>query len=1052
MPLPRPFSGRGSGLARARVAGTSLPRATARSPSRAGHGGPLLSRAQLLTRQRHSSEQVPAEPEPQADFRSGKWLQKRAGEDAKDSRQAPRATMGSRHRICGQEKIVIPCASDSDSGSVDLQLSNLDDIKKGPSSIELTELDISDIPGLSQESFTDNFRQLTHEAPLGEAVIEKLIKSIEEVFNGELKDELEKLTFLRSLSSLSRTLPYDETTESFIRSHIADIVYILNVLVQEEPLHSLFSPVRQEVFVTITDLSYQDVHVLFGSEDRADLFSLITRSIITLPSVKTLIHLQEVMPSGPYNSECLYRQTFQAFSKMLQSLVVKDPHLENLDTIFEHMEPWLQSVKDHERERATASMAQVLKCLSRYLNLKLPLQFQRLGHLVALMALLCGDPLKEVAEEAAEGMHFLLHITFRLKYITHDEENHQSLRRALKKCRELLELYSIKQFYSHPFKIAQVFEVFLNSNELYQFVMTTLDGLKYLKHPCTQISAGKLLITLVKNAESRFEKVPEIMGVICARLSTISQSSIRQQVINTVSLFISRPKYTDIVLSHLLCHPIPYDRHLAELWRTLEVELPNTTWILWRLLRKLQKCHNMPIQEKMAYVAVAATDALYEVFVGNRLRAAMFRLFPQLLMTLLIQIHHSIGLTMSDVAIPSGLYTEQEMSSEVTPLCFAMQATKTLLLRALCWQEFGIMEKNKGWTLLEGKDCHLQGVFLLANALLERNPLLAHKIMYLLVPLLNRGNDKHKLTAAGFFVELLQSPVVRRLPSIFSIARLKDWLHHGNNLFRIIALRGLRNLVRHEEMREDIQSLLPCILDSLCETNEKIVLLAIQILLQLVGTMDFTTLAAMMKTLFSLFGDVRPDVHRFSVTLFGASIKSVKYTDKKGVEDQVLDSLVPLLLYSQDENDAVAEESRRVLTICAHFLKWKLPQEVYCKDPWYIKPVEVGMICKFFGKKFKGKINILAQTLMYSKNAKLPIRRAAVLFVGLLTKYMDHNELRMKGTDWIEDDLRDLLHDPEPSLRIIASQALFRVQKVGSEPEPEQTVCWLRKLMGCLST
>lgn len=64
------------------------------------------------------------------------------------------------------------------------------------------------------------------------------------------------------------------------------------------------------------------------------------------------------------------------------------------------------------------------------------------------------------------------------------------------------------------------------------------------------------------------------------------------------------------------------------------------------------------------------------------------------------------------------------------------------------------MEKNKGWALLEGKECHLQGVSLLANALLERNHLLAHKVMYLLVPLLNRGNDKHKLTSAGFFVEV----------------------------------------------------------------------------------------------------------------------------------------------------------------------------------------------------------------------------------------------------------------------------------------------------------
>ncbi|XP_027476903.1 protein MROH8 isoform X4 [Zalophus californianus] len=952
MPLTLPHRGRSSRVADSRVASTSLPRATAHSPRRAGRGAPSSRHAQHLTRRRHSSEQVPPGPEPEADFRSGKWLQERAGGDTRDSRQAARAGMGSRHRICSWEEVVIPCASDNDSGSVDLQLSNLENIKKDPSSLELTDSNISDIAGLSQEPLTDSFRCLTQKGPLSEAIVERLIQSIQEVFDGELQSELEKLTFLRSLSSLSRTLPYDDTTESFIHSHIADIVCILNMLVEEEPVHSLLSSVRQEVFVTISDLSYQGVHLLFGSEDRADLFCLITKSIITLPSVTTLIQLQEIMPSGSYNTECLYRQTFQAFSEMLQSLVVKDPHLENLDTIFKQMDPWLQSTKDHERERATASMAQVLKCLSRHLSLKLPLRFQRLGHLVALMALLCGDPVKEVAEKAAEGMHYLLRITLRLKYTSYDKKNHPSLRRAMKKCQELLELYSIKQFYSCPFKIAQIFEVFLNSNELCQFVMTILDSLENLKHPCTQQSAGELLLTLVKNAESRFEKVPEIMRVVCARLSIISQPRVRRQIINTVSLFISRPKYTDTVISHLLCHPVPYDS-------------------------------------------------------------------------------------------------------------FAIQSTKTLLLRTLCWQEFNIMEKNKGWTLLEGKECHLQGVSLLANALLERNHLLAHKVMYLLVPLLNRGNDKHKLTSAGFFVELLQSPVARRLPSIYSVVRLKDWLHHGNSVFKFLALKGLHYLIKHQEMRyqtfnkhqrEGIRSLLPCILDLLRETDEKIVLLAIQILLQLVGTMDFTTLTAMMKTLLSLFGDVRPDVHRFSMTLFGASIKSVKYIDKKSVENQVLDSLVPLLLYSQDENDAVAEESRQVLTICAQFLKWKLPQEVYCKDPWYISPREAGAVCKFFGKKCQGKVNLLAQTLMFSKKAKLPIRRAAVLFVGLLLKYVDHSELRMKGTDWIENDLRDLLGDPEPSLRIIASRALFRVQKVGAEPDPRQSVCGLRKLMSCLPT
>lgn len=52
---------------------------------------------------------------------------------------------------------------------------------------------------------------------------------------------------------------------------------------------------------------------------------------------------------------------------------------------------------------------------------------------------------------------------------------------------------------------------------------------------------------------------------------------------------------------------------------------------------------------------------------------------------------------------------------------------------------------------------------------------------------------------------------------------------------------------------------------------------------------------------------MRQDVHRFSMTLFGASIKAVKHAEKESVEDQVLESLVPLLLFSQDENDEIAK-------------------------------------------------------------------------------------------------------------------------------------------------
>ena len=38
--------------------------------------------------------------------------------------------------------------------------------------------------------------------------------------------------------------------------------------------------------------------------------------------------------TNPVPLQYLYRQTFQAFVEMLQSLVIKDQHLENLDIIF----------------------------------------------------------------------------------------------------------------------------------------------------------------------------------------------------------------------------------------------------------------------------------------------------------------------------------------------------------------------------------------------------------------------------------------------------------------------------------------------------------------------------------------------------------------------------------------------------------------------------------------------------------------------------------------------------------------------------------------------
>ncbi|XP_039768301.1 maestro heat-like repeat-containing protein family member 7 isoform X2 [Ornithorhynchus anatinus] len=895
--------------------------------------------------------------------------------------------------------------------------------------------------------------ELIPEASISQDSMKVLTGSIQDHLNSEQKihGEAEKLTFLRNLTTLSKTLSWSENSVSFIKNRLEKITKAISMLVKQESLHSLVSTMLQEVFITVTNLSFQNIHLLLTSPGGSSLFSSLTRSIIALPSVKTLRRLESGRCDGPQKTEVLYTQTLLAFCEMLQSLVMSDPHLEKLETILEQLDPWLQSKVDHERERAVISLSLALRCLSRNLSLKPPAQLKRLGHLVALLALLCGDQEEDISLEASESTHHLLRITVHLKYLTFGPKSLLKMRGLMKKCNDLLRIYNTEKFFNNPFQIAEVFEIFLSPKELFQFIMTILNGMKNLKHLCTQETAGRLLEILVKNASTRLEKVPEIVRAICTHLPSIGQHSTRHQVMSLVSLLIAEPKSTNQVLNYLLSHPVPYDRHIAELWRSLEVEETCNAWILWQLLRKLQKCQSTS-RNKMAYVAIATTDALYEVFVANKFRPAMYRLFPQLLMTLLIQVHHSIGLKISDVAFPRNMSKRRGFPSNFTPLSCAIQASKAFLIRTCCWHELNTMERERGWDLLEGKNDHLQGVRLLANALLEKNSIFAQRILYLLIPLLNRGNERHKLTSAAFFVELLQSPLSKRLPREYTTGRLGQWLQSENELFRTLGLRGLRNLLCHQRkvQVEEIKKMLPFISSSLQKRSKREVLFAIDVLRKLLDKMDSRTLSSVINSLLFLLSDVRQDVRLSAVSLLGDSIKVGKGKDKESMKSHVLHTLVPLILHLQDEDVGVAKACRKTLGLSGQLLGWKLPRQVNSPHPWHSHPSAAEKTCQFFEKNCRGKCNILDQSLEFTKSPQFQIRRASSQFIGLVVKNMKPSQLCMKGTDGIEDALSPLLNDHEPSVRIITIQALNRVQKASlcAEPKPESS--W-RKLFSCVS-
>uniref|UniRef100_A0A7N4Q124 Maestro heat like repeat family member 8 n=1 Tax=Sarcophilus harrisii TaxID=9305 RepID=A0A7N4Q124_SARHA len=191
---------------------TRTSRAPCPSPS------PSQGRARRLTRDRHFSELRPR-PWRAADFRPRKRFQLNGGGGTATQKYRP-ANMNPSNRFNTLEEIVTLYGSDNDTESVNLQLSTLEGENKNQA--DLTDTNTSHTPETSGKGFKA-FRHPEPQGAPGVIMIEKLINSIREYLKSDRKGVLEKLVFLRSLSTLSHAIPYDETTESFIHENLSQI-------------------------------------------------------------------------------------------------------------------------------------------------------------------------------------------------------------------------------------------------------------------------------------------------------------------------------------------------------------------------------------------------------------------------------------------------------------------------------------------------------------------------------------------------------------------------------------------------------------------------------------------------------------------------------------------------------------------------------------------------------------------------------------------------------------------------------------------------------------
>uniref|UniRef100_A0A8C6RYB5 Maestro heat-like repeat family member 7 n=1 Tax=Nannospalax galili TaxID=1026970 RepID=A0A8C6RYB5_NANGA len=584
--------------------------------------------------------------------------------------------------------------------------------------------------------------------------------------------------------------------------------------IQEEPLDSLLSSAHRQAMETLIQLSH--TQPVMSVQERIELVNTCVRSVFLLPSVQAMKEKDEAKAEV---IQTLYHQTLDALQKLLNALFIEDPTPVGLKSILELLGPWMNSGKAHERARAVNSNVSVLNHTLVNLPFFVSSGFPALGLLLGRLLLRIGDPDEEIGREALDGITILYTILELQKRARDKEDINKKELYENNKC--FLGPYNPVSPCQNILRVIAEFEDFLGPQQIKDLLLAALEGLKDISEAqgtdsweMMQLASEVTLSSVLEWYRHRvLVVIPEIMQGIYMQLSHIQEPRAREVALLPIS-FLASSFMTEVVVALLMC-PLPLDSNGAEMWRQLILRKPSCDVrdLLDLLLNSLKE---KPITKKgrASIVPLAAASGLCELLSVNSCVCRVRRIYPQLLLALLIQVHYHIGLN-----LPSRVASQKDAKDAAQPpvfipVCWMVKVVKTLLLKMGCSYEAMFLEDHSGWELMVQAQNHHRGVSLLARAMVHYSCQELCRVLYLLIPLLERGDDKHRITATAFFVELLRMEQMRRIPEQYSLGRMVEGLSHRDPIMKVLSIRGLVILARRAD-RAKVQALMPSLVKGL---------------------------------------------------------------------------------------------------------------------------------------------------------------------------------------------------------------------------------------------
>ncbi|KAM9852658.1 maestro heat-like repeat-containing protein family member 1 [Aulostomus maculatus] len=851
----------------------------------------------------------------------------------------------------------------------------------------------------------------------------------------ETKDLTMKLSLIQSIGLIAKAITECVKKQGYVFSRKQELIAVMLDFIKAESADALRTPVRHLVMSTCANLI--PLEPALSENESFDLLKVCVNSVFSLPpETVTPEKSKEEEMLDPSLRKALYKDTLAALHELLKSVLAKDPTPDGLQNVFKHIESWLSSGQEHERERAVTATAHMLAYYLDNLTVKNMVSFHNLGALLGRLAPRCSDPHPAIRAAAIECIYTLLYIQLRYEGFSHDYKD--GAVESLLPLKDQLVNPDHSVLYKTCSDLTKVMSKRLPQQQLTTLVFMLFEGLADSQANCCRASTV-ILNTLLKNRGGGLQElVPEMLEVLHVRLQSITEEQVRVAVGQTVLILASQHLQT--VVNTLINQPLPYDSWTSEMWMALGADPMVANQIIEMVMEKLailapyvDKKESM-LRGGTTKVAtnqpLAMTCGLKELLLNGQSQEPAISMFPQLFSCLTIRLGASVG-----VSAPKDNSSKHTASVHVAGV--AADALRILLARAQLDEVMKRLDEDDGWDAMKEPNTHITGVTLLARAMAKHAGPRLPAIVEGLCPSLNNIYECQRITVTAFFSELLNHHVVTELMLIDVLMNnMMERISDPCCTVRMLAVRGLGNIAvgSPEKVNKYAKELLAAMSSGMEEKDDPGKLITLEAMSGLSKVLLYLDKKNVHLLVVYIFMKIKPFLESENDEIRCASIHLMGKLSKFGsgepvFKDQIHNVLVSLLLHLVDPNPQVVKACKYAMRVCAPVVGSEQITTMFQNHLHEDKSLHYGEfindLTKYLIQDFPGMLNFYhISVIQFFKSNWSEVRAGAAMFIGFLLGNLPEEYLSHLNMGTITKGLVMLLQDPDPVVRVKAAEAM----------------------------